>query len=95
MPKGHGLTEATKDGIWELRAQGLSEREIGRRLGLARTTVSHYLASVGGIRPHGRADGRAVPEPRRARGDLARDRRRPLGPRDRPDAGPLPHDDRP
>ena len=34
MPKGYGLSEATKDGIWELRAQGLSDREIGRRLGL-------------------------------------------------------------
>ena len=29
MPKGHYLTEATKDGIWELRAEGLSDREIG------------------------------------------------------------------
>ena len=33
MPKGHALSEATKEGIWELRAQGLSEREIGRQLG--------------------------------------------------------------
>ena len=47
MPKGYALSEATKDGIWELRAQGLSEREIGRRLGLARNTVSHHLRARG------------------------------------------------
>ena len=29
MPKGYALSEATKDAIWELRAEGLSEREIG------------------------------------------------------------------
>jgi hypothetical protein len=29
MPRGCGLSEATKDGIWELRAEGLSDREIG------------------------------------------------------------------
>jgi len=33
MPKGHALSEATKDAIWELRAKGLSDREIGRRVG--------------------------------------------------------------
>ena len=33
MPKSDGLSEATKDGIWELRAEGLSDHEIGRRLG--------------------------------------------------------------
>jgi transposase, IS30 family len=51
MPKGYGLTEAVKDAIWELRAQGLSEAEIGRWLGFPRATVSRYLARVGGIRP--------------------------------------------
>ena len=54
MPKGYGLSEATKDGIWELRAYGLSEAEIGRRLGFPRATVSRYLARVGGIRPRPR-----------------------------------------
>jgi IS30 family transposase len=54
MPKGHYLTEAVKDAIWELRAEGLSDREIGRRLGLARGTVSHHLARAGGIRPRAR-----------------------------------------
>ncbi len=32
--KGYGLIEATKDGIWALWAEGLSEAEIGRRLGI-------------------------------------------------------------
>ena len=54
MPKGYGLTEGVKDAIWELRAQGLSEAEIGRRLGCPRATVSRYLARVGGIRPRPR-----------------------------------------
>jgi hypothetical protein len=30
MPRGHYLTEAVKDAIWEVRAEGLSEAEIGR-----------------------------------------------------------------
>ncbi len=50
MPKGHGLSEATKDAIWELRAEGLSEAEIGRRIGFPRATVSRYVARFGGIR---------------------------------------------
>ena len=54
MPKGYALSEATKGRIWELRAEGLSDREIGRRLGLARGTVSDYLARTGGIRPRAR-----------------------------------------
>jgi IS30 family transposase len=54
MPKGHYLTEAVKDAIWELRADGLSEAEIGRRLGLAKRTVSNHLARLGGIRPKAR-----------------------------------------
>ena len=54
MPKGYGLSEATKDAIWELRAEGLSDREIGRRLGLPRGSVSNHLARTGGIRPRAR-----------------------------------------
>jgi IS30 family transposase len=54
MPKGHYLTEAVRDAIWELRAEGLSDREIGRRLGLARGSVSNHLARTGGIRPRAR-----------------------------------------
>ena len=54
MPKGYGLSEAVKDRIWELRAQGLSEAEIGRRLGFPQATVSRYVARFGGIRPRPR-----------------------------------------
>ena len=51
MPRGHYLAEAAKDAIWVLRAEGVSEAEIGRRLGLPKRTVSKYLERVGGIRP--------------------------------------------
>ena len=46
MPKGHPLSETAKDRIWELRAQGLSEREIARQLKLGQNTVSHLPASA-------------------------------------------------
>jgi predicted transcriptional regulator len=51
MPRGHYLTEAVKDAIWVLRAEGVSEAEIGRRLGLPKRTVSKYLQRMEGIRP--------------------------------------------
>jgi IS30 family transposase len=51
MPRGRPLSEVVKDGIWELRAEGLSDREIGRRLGLGLGIVSNHLRWVGGIRP--------------------------------------------
>ena len=54
MPRGHYLAEAAKDAIWVLRADGVSEAEIGRRLGLPKRTVSKYLQRVGGIRPRPR-----------------------------------------
>ena len=54
MPKGYALSEATKEAIWELRAQGLSEREIARQHGLGQNTVSLYLRALGGIRPRAR-----------------------------------------
>jgi IS30 family transposase len=54
MPKGYALSEATKERIWELRAQGLSERQIARQLRLGQNTVSHYLRALGGIRPRPR-----------------------------------------
>ena len=66
MPIGHPLSEATRERIWELRAQGLSDREVGRRLGLARPTVSAYLRTTGGIRPRAR---------RRAQGCLSLEER--------------------
>jgi transcriptional regulator with XRE-family HTH domain len=54
MPRGHYLTEAVKDAIWVLRAEGVSEAEIGRRLGVPKRTVSKYLQRMGGIRPRPR-----------------------------------------
>jgi IS30 family transposase len=54
MPRGFGLSEVTKDAIWKLRMQGLSDREVGRRLGLPRGSVSNHLARTGGIRPRAR-----------------------------------------
>jgi IS30 family transposase len=54
MPSGHGLSEETKERTWELRAEGLSDHEIARRLGLVRGTVSGYLARTGGIKPRAR-----------------------------------------
>jgi IS30 family transposase len=54
MPKGHPLSESAKDRIWELRAKGLSEREIARQLKLGQNTVGIYLRAVGGIRPRAR-----------------------------------------
>jgi IS30 family transposase len=54
MSRGYPLSEAVKDGIWELRAQGLSDREIGRRLGLGLGIVSNHLRWVGGIRSKAR-----------------------------------------
>ena len=54
MPRGHYLTKGVKDAIWELRAEGGSEAEIGRRLGVPKRTVSKYLQRMGGIRPRPR-----------------------------------------
>jgi IS30 family transposase len=46
-----GLTQAQQDRIWEVRAEGLSDAEIARRLGLSRFQVGHHLSACGGIRP--------------------------------------------
>jgi len=54
MPKGYALAEEVRDRIWELRSQGLSEAEVGRRLGFPGVTVSRYVARFGGIRPRAR-----------------------------------------
>ena len=61
----------TKEGIWELRAQGLSEREIARLLELAPELGEHLLRASEGSAPSAPASG-AVLGARRARGDLAR-----------------------
>ena len=54
MPRGYGLSESIKEGIWELRAEGLSDREIGRRLRLGLGIVSNHLRATGGVRPRAR-----------------------------------------
>src|SRR5438270_11970832 len=54
MPKGHYLAGAVKDAIWVLRAEGVSEAEIARRLVMPKRTVSKYLQRMGGIRPRSR-----------------------------------------
>ncbi len=43
-----------KEAIWVLRAEGVSEAGIGRRLGVPKRTVSKYLQREGGIRPRPR-----------------------------------------
>src|SRR5436853_4006706 len=87
MPRGHYLAETMKDAIWEVRAEGLSEAEIGRRLGLPKRTVSKYLQRMGGIRPRsGRRAERCLTSVEReeisrgiARGESARAIGRVLG----------------
>jgi len=54
MPKGHRLEEPIKDAICKLRAEGVSDREVGRRLGLPQGSVSNHLRRTGGIRPRAR-----------------------------------------
>ena len=51
MPRGLYLAEGVKDEIWVLRAEGVSEAEIGRQLGVPKRTVSKYLQRMGGLRP--------------------------------------------
>jgi len=46
-----GLTQAQQERIWEVRAEGLSDAALVRRLGLSRRQVSRYLNACGGIRP--------------------------------------------
>lgn len=46
-----GLTQAQQERIWEVRAEGLSDAALVRRLGLSRRQVSRYLDACGGIRP--------------------------------------------
>jgi IS30 family transposase len=52
MKRGRkGLTQAQQERIWEIRAEGLSDAALVRRLGLSRRQVSRYLGACGGIRP--------------------------------------------
>jgi IS30 family transposase len=49
-----GLTQAEQDRLWVVRAEGLSNAELVRRLGLSKRQVEHLLEVCGGIRPRGR-----------------------------------------
>ncbi len=52
MLRGHYLAGAVKDAIWVLRAEGVSEAEVSRRLGLPKRTVSEYLESIWAVNEH-------------------------------------------
>jgi IS30 family transposase len=51
MPGGYYLSGVVKVAIWVLRAEGVSEAEISRGLGMPKRTVSRYLRRMGGVRP--------------------------------------------
>jgi len=55
-----GLSEAQQERIWEVRAEGLSDAAVARRLGLSRRQVNGYLSRCGGIGP--RRPRRRAPE---------------------------------
>jgi IS30 family transposase len=46
-----GLSVGEVERIWEVRALGLSDAEVARRLGLEARRVTRYLAGCGGVRP--------------------------------------------
>ena len=46
-----GLSQAQQEQIWRVRAEGVSDAEVARRLGLERKRVNRYLHACGGIRP--------------------------------------------
>jgi IS30 family transposase len=52
MKRGRkGLTQVEVERMWEVRALGLSDAELARRLGVPARRVRRYLAVCGGIRP--------------------------------------------
>ena len=61
MPRGYGLSETVKGAIWKLRAEGLSDREIGRQLGLGRGSVSNHLTRWQDANGHGWCSDRLSP----------------------------------
>ena len=46
-----GLSEVQQERLWRVRAEGVSDRELTRRLGLTGRQVEYYLERCGGIRP--------------------------------------------
>jgi len=52
MKKGRkGLTQAEQERIWAVRAEGLSDAGVARRVGLSVRQVNKYLLACGGIPP--------------------------------------------
>jgi len=49
--KRHGLSEGERERVWELWGEGVSVRELARRLGVRHEYVWRYLTSSGGVRP--------------------------------------------
>jgi hypothetical protein len=86
MPRGCGLSEATKDAIWGLRAEGLSDREIGRRLG--RSFASETVAGADAVATLASETRDAHPVPR-VRGHVWGGTRAPLSRRPCPHGMPL------
>jgi len=55
MKRGRkGLSHVDQERIWAVRAGGLNDSQVARRLGLRRQRVTSYLARCGGIRPPAR-----------------------------------------
>jgi len=48
-----GLSQAQQERVWGVRAEGLGDAAVARRLDLSRRQVSRYLNACGGIRPRG------------------------------------------
>ncbi len=46
-----GLSEREQECVWELWGEGMSVREVARRLGARHEYVWRYLTSTGGVRP--------------------------------------------
>ena len=64
MPRGHYLAEAVKDAIWVLRAEGVSEAEIGRRLGDAEADGEQVPAEDGRDPAEATSSGGVLPDAR-------------------------------
>ncbi|HZI92415.1 MAG TPA: IS30 family transposase [Thermoleophilaceae bacterium] len=85
MKKGRkGLSQAQHERIWEVRAEGLGDAALARRLGLSPRAVNKYLNACGGIRPRRprrRAPGRLTAAEREeiSRGIARRDSDRKIG----------------
>ncbi len=85
MKRGRkGLSQAQRERIWEVRAEGLGDAALARRLGFSPRAVNKYLNACGGIRPRRarrRAPGRLTLAEREeiSRGIARRDSDRKIG----------------